>query len=367
VLAEFIGREFRLSPPVQRVLVFNFFNGIKERGIPLYARELEKCFERIGIGHVELACPRWARRLHPGLLNLLFVAFEQIVAPLMALWRGCSVTVYPYNSCSVIDALLGRSVMVVHDLISNERASRGLAAAYIRSTQIIHCALRRPVCAVSEHTLKTLRRLERYAQCPLYLWSNPFYAFEETVARLAGETPPPRAQRILLCSGVGPNKDFVGALQLFQLSADLHEAELRVVGFGADAFLARRRLDRLPASITSRITVLARLSIDELVREYRDCDLVWVHSKKEGFGRPVVEARISGRCVLASNISAFRQLKRLGCVNVYRQENFGELLAHRLVGPAQCHSGPLSAVDLHLQLEGAVATVMRRHFGGNPL
>jgi hypothetical protein len=151
---------------VQRVLVFNFFNGIKERGIPLYARELEKCFERIGIGHVELACPLWARRLHPALLNLMFVAFEQIVAPLVALLRGCAVTVYPYNSCGVIDAVLGRSVMVVHDLIPNERASRGLAAAYIRSTQIIHCALRRPVCAVSEHTLKTLRRLERYARLP---------------------------------------------------------------------------------------------------------------------------------------------------------------------------------------------------------
>jgi hypothetical protein len=315
---------------VQRVLVFNFFNGIKERGIPLYARELEKCFERIGIGHVELACPLWARRLHPALLNLMFVAFEQIVAPLVALLRGCAVTVYPYNSCGVIDAVLGRSVMVVHDLIPNERASRGLAAAYIRSTQIIHCALRRPVCAVSEHTLKTLRRLERYARCPLYLWSNPFYAFEETVARLAGETLPRRAQRVLLCSGT-------------------------------DAFLARRRLERLPASLTSRITVLARLSIDELVREYRDCDLVWVHSKKEGFGRPVVEARISERCVLVSNISAFRQLKRLGCVSVYRQENFGELLAEHLGASRRCQHGALSARDLHRQLEAAVATVMHRY------
>jgi glycosyltransferase involved in cell wall biosynthesis len=364
VLAEFISREFRLSPPVQRVLVFNFFNGIKERGIPLYARELEKCFERIGIGHVELACPRWARRLHPGLLNLMFVAFEQIVAPLVALLRGCAVTVYPYNSCGVIDAVLGRSVIVVHDLIPNERASRGLAAMYIRSTQIIHCALRRPVCAVSEHTLKTLRRLERYARCPLYLWSNPFYAFEETVARLAGETPPPRAQRILLCSGVGPNKDFVGALQLFQLSADRHDAELRVVGFGADAFLARRRLERLPSSLTSRVTVLERISIEDLAREYRDCDLVWVHSKKEGFGRPVVEARISGGRVLASNISAFRQLKRLGCVSVYRQENFGELLAEHLSASRRCQHGALSARDLHRQLEAAVATVIHRYRDG---
>jgi glycosyltransferase involved in cell wall biosynthesis len=345
---------------VPRVLVFNFFNGIKERGIPLYARELQTCFERIGIGHVEIACPRWARRLHPGVLNLLFVVFEQVVAPLMALWRGCRVTVYPYNSCSVIDALLGRSVMVVHDLIPNQRASRGLAAAYIRATQIVHCSLRRPVCAVSENTLKTLRRLDRYARCPLYLWSNPFYAFEAAVARLAGEAPLPRPQRILLCSGLGPNKDFGGALQLFQLSAALHDAELRVVGFGKDAFLARRRLERLPCSLTSRITVLELLSIDELAREYRDCDLVWVHSKKEGFGRPVVEARISGRCVLASNISAFRQLKRLGCTSVYRQESFANLLTDHLGAPLRCQCGPLSAAALHRQLEEAVITVLHR-------
>jgi glycosyltransferase involved in cell wall biosynthesis len=357
---------------LRKILVFNFFNGVKERGIPVYARELEHCFERVGIRYVELACPAWARALPAPLLNVLFVVFEQFVAPVAAFVMGCRATVYPYNSAAIIDALLDRAILVVHDLMPNARTRRGgLAASYIRSTQSVHCALRRPVCAVSEHTLKSLRRLRPYAGCPLYLWSNPFYGFERVVqaARASSErcdsTRRASAQvpRVLLCSGLGSNKDFVGALRLFERSAGRHDAQLRVLGFGSDAFLAMRRLDRCTADLAKRVTVLQRLSIEQVAREYLESDVVWVHSTNEGFGRPIIEARMSGRPVLASDITAFRKLARLGHVSIYRDESFTRKLADLLAQAQRLQHDPISAEFLHQQLESSVMRVMQRHFG----
>jgi glycosyltransferase involved in cell wall biosynthesis len=227
------------------------------------------------------------------------------------------------------------------------------------------------VCAVSEHTLKSLRRLRPYAGCPLYLWSNPFYGFERVVqAELAGGErsaftgrPSASVPRVLLCSGVGPNKDFVGALRLFERSASHHNAQLHVLGFGSDAFLALRRLDRCSADLAGRVTVLQRLSIEQVAREYLESDVVWVHSTNEGFGRPIIEARMSGRPVLASNITAFRKLARLGAVSIYRDESFTRKLDDLLAQARSLQHDPISAEFLHQQLESSVMRVMQRHFG----
>src|SRR5688572_23945652 len=123
---------------MNRVLIFNFFGGVMDRGIPLYAQDIAECMRRIGIEPMELRCPRVLRRLPRMLRNPLFVLFEQVVAPLVRALRGCTLTVYPYNSAGLVDAALGRSVMVIHDLIGNSRGATGLAATYIRWTQATH-------------------------------------------------------------------------------------------------------------------------------------------------------------------------------------------------------------------------------------
>jgi glycosyltransferase involved in cell wall biosynthesis len=348
------------SPEVMtRVLVFNFFCGVMDRGIPLYAQDIAECMRRIGLEPLELRCPRWLRRLPRPLLNAAFVLFEQAGAPLVRALRGCALAVYPYNSAGVIDAALGRSVIVIHDLIGNGRGNGRLAARYIRCTQAVHRGFARPVCAASAHTLAHLRRLPAFRRCALRLWPNPFYALEAALERR--RTAVPRGvqarPRVLLCSGIGPNKDFAGALERFKRSQVLGGVELRIVGFGEDAYLARRRASHLPVAVRERIVVLPRLSLDELVAEYAASDLVWVHSLKEGFGRFVIEGLMSGRPVLASNIGAFRQLKGSG-VYLYRRDHFEEAAARALT--AGLEPRPLIAVD-HAPLEAAVREVVGMH------
>lgn len=340
-----------------RVLVFNFFGEIMDRGIPLYAKDIAECMRRAGMKVVELQCPRWFRVGPRALRNLLFVLFEQIVAPVVRAATRCKVTVYPYNSAGLIDAVVGRSVLVVHDLLSNRRTNNSLAARYIRVTQLVHGRLRRPVCAASEGTLEVLGRLKPFKHCRLHLWTNPFYSFEAELRSCEQRTRRPLHPgdpvRVLLCSGLGRNKDFGGALKLFLRSRVLKRAELRIVGFGRDAGLARRRVQKLPQHVAQRITVLPRLALKELVEEYLLSDFVWVHSRDEGFGRCVVEAQLSERPVVASDIRAFRRLRGPN-VYLYRNERFDAVAAQAIDHPSEgapclsTYHAPLEAAVLHV-------------------
>ena len=169
---------------------------------------------------------------------------------------------------------------MVHDLIPNRR--HNLAARYICVTQTAHRWIGGQVCAASEHTLTHLRRLAAFKRCRLALWSNPFYSFESTIAwRAVSPRDSGGPPRVLLCSGMGRYKDYSGALRLFARSAALRGAELRVMGFGDDASLALRRVQRLPPDVKRRITVLPRLTLKELITEYVACDVVWVHSRRK--------------------------------------------------------------------------------------
>jgi glycosyltransferase involved in cell wall biosynthesis len=345
---------------MKRVLVFNFFAGVIERGIPLYTQNLAECMRRVGFDPVEIRCPAWLSRSPRWVRNVAFVVCEQIVAPILGLTRGCSLAVYPYNSVSIVDSLLGRAVMVVHDLIPNRR--HNLAARYICVAQTVHRWIGGRVCAASEHTLTHLRRLPAFKGCPLALWSNPFYSFESELAWRTVSTPRNDGgpTRVLLCSGMGRYKDYSGALRLFARSAALRNAELRVVGFGGDAELAMRRVRRLPPDVRRRITVLPRLTLTDLITEYVASDVVWVHSKKEGFGRCIVEGRLSGRPVVASDIGAFRKFLPFG-VHLYRRDGFDAAVARALEHGPTLHLRP---VDYHAPLEAAVSHVVWAHARG---
>src|SRR5690606_24097526 len=130
------------------------------------AEDIGICMRRMGYEPIELRCPGWLRGAPRPMRNAAFVLFEQLVAPVVRVLRRCSLTVYAYNSAGIVDALLGRSVLVVHDILAHRRGNRTLSARYVRFTQSVHAALRRPVCAASERTSICLRRMRRFAACP---------------------------------------------------------------------------------------------------------------------------------------------------------------------------------------------------------
>lgn len=344
---------------MKRVLVFNYFAGVMDRGIPAYAQDIATCMRRLEMEIIELRCPSWLRRAPRVLQNVMFVFFEQVVAPAMRLLRRCSLTIYPYNSAGVVDAALGRSVLVIHDLIPNRRSNTRLASRYIRVTQAVHRMLSRPICSASSYTLAQLQRLSAFDSCNLRLWSNPFYSFAAALGNQKPKVSDPSRKplRVLLCSGMGPNKDYAGALKLFRKSKVLAEAELHILGFGDDAALARRRLSRMPASLQNRIRVLPRLSLADVVTEYTAADLIWVHSRKEGFGRCVIEGLLSGQAVIASDIGAFRKLLGTG-VFLYGKNGFDASIARAL---SQRGRAVMTFEHYHAPLEAAVREVIAEY------
>jgi glycosyltransferase involved in cell wall biosynthesis len=68
-------------------------------------------------------------------------------------------------------------------------------------------------------------------------------------------------------------------------------------------------IGRLSSDVTQKLAFhhvqfvnLFDLSLDEIIRQYKECDLVAFPSLNEGFGLPILEAQASGRPLITSNI-----------------------------------------------------------------
>jgi glycosyltransferase involved in cell wall biosynthesis len=110
---------------------------------------------------------------------------------------------------------------------------------------------------------------------------------------------PFRAERPrILQVGTGANKNVKGVAEALRgLDCELH-----IVGhLRADD---RRRLDE--SGVAYRVS--QDLSGEEMLRAYRECDLVVFASTYEGFGLPIIEAQATGRVVVTSALAPMCQV-----------------------------------------------------------
>lgn len=285
-----------------RILIFNFFEGILKRGIPIYADDLSTVLEKWGIECVPIRCPKILKGLPRPLLHILFIAMEQIVVPFAGL--RCDAVIYPYNSIAIAARLHRKSALVVHDFILSRAKNRSVAALYIRVTQNAYALCGGRVIYISRSTERIGKLLGQFPRSATYLFPNSFYKFME----LASKTPRVRGDGVLLCSGWGGNKDLAGALRLYLESGLYRSRPLRILG------LAGRRgvvdgFEQEHPEVAGRIHVMAQVDDMEVVEAYEQAAWVWVHSMAEGYGRSIAEARICGSKVVASNIPPFREQK----------------------------------------------------------
>lgn len=304
----------------RKVLVFNFFSGIFHRGIPLYVDNLCIALEKSGVRAVQFRCPAFLRRRSRRLINLVYVFCEQVVMPIAGL--GFSLSIYPYNSVSVLASIFGRPLMIVHDFIPNRRRNKAFAARYIRGTQAIHDCRGGDVAFIARRSARIARLTQRYRRSTTYLFPNAFFGF----AALRSANPPAREPYVLLCSGWGKNKDLEGALQLYR-DARLYETRpLRILGLQAQTERVAAYCAQHP-ELQGRITVLPRMDDAEVVAAYEQAAWVWVHSLHEGFGRSIAEARLCGCRVVASNIPPFREQRDEAVICYAGQEEFRRAVA----------------------------------------
>jgi glycosyltransferase involved in cell wall biosynthesis len=153
------------------------------------------------------------------------------------------------------------------------------------------------ITVISESTKEELMRLvrirpDRISVIPNYI--DP--CFQPSPAVFDEHCP-----RILFI-GSTPNKN------LYRLIAALKDIPVILDIVGEPDQQQREALEK--AGI--RYEQSSRLSQDELVAKYRDCDLLCFPSTYEGFGLPIVEAQAVGRPVLTSDLSPMREVAGAG-------------------------------------------------------
>jgi hypothetical protein len=305
------------------VLVADFFGTLKARGIPAYVRDLQAIAQPWADVRV-MRAPAGFSRLPAVLQNVLMVLHEQLAVPFAAMMLRPRLIVFPYNSASFLCSLTQRSVCVIHDLIPYRRANRRLSPAYLYllATTSWHAFMGRRFAGPSPHTLRVLRHVRRFSGCELHYLPNCF-------AATAAPSPPceagraerdREAMRVTLISGHSHNKDFTGALWLYDgflraQPAALSRLGLDVVGFGEGADQARRIVSALTESglLLQDVVVHDLLPQPELDRLLRQNEATWAHSKAEGFGRAIVEGRMAGRPVVLSRLAVFRPFRDEWC------------------------------------------------------
>jgi hypothetical protein len=287
------------------ILINDFIGGVLDRGIPLYVRNLIDGLREEGFRVSTVRAPAICRKLPRGLLYLVAVAIEQIALPLIGWWSRADITLYPYNSVSIIDLITRRGRIVVHDL---EQLNRGMSPskAYFLACYRAVKWFNRPVFTISTLSRQRIIASGLFGRGAITILPNTFYAFE----RLLNASPPHREAKtsILLCSGSTANKDIESVV------ADYLPKTLgggyRVSILGLHKAADTQRFAALGTYLQSgQLRVCGQLSDREVAAEYQAHEIVWVHSLREGFGRCVVEGRLAGGRVICTDIPEFAELR----------------------------------------------------------
>ncbi len=307
-----------------RILVNDFIGGALDRGIPLYVRNLVDGLREEGFRVDVVRAPAFCGKLPRGLLYLIAVLVEQMALPVLGWWRRADMTIYPYNSVAVADLLTGRGRIVVHDL---EQLNRPLSFSKLYYLACYRAVKWRNAAVFTISDISRLRLIKSglIGRGPITILPNTFYQFE----RLLLTEPPQRQPAILLCTGSTTNKDLDSLVAEYLPKALARNYRISIFGLHKKSDLeALEPLRSFAAS--GQLRVCGRLSDQQVAREYRSHSLIWVHSLREGFGRCVVEGRLAGGRVVASDIPEFAGL-RDSDVHLYRSADEFLALADRLL------------------------------------
>lgn len=333
------------------VLINDFIGGALDRGIPLYVRNLIEGFREEGVGVSVVRAPAFCRKLPRALFYLIAVVFEQTLVPAIGFCLRADLTIYPYNSVAVIDLLTRRGRIVVHDL---EQLNRPLSFSKLYYLFCYGAVKWRdaPVFTISEISRQRLIRSGLFGGGPVSLLPNTFYAFE----RLVGAEAPARRQAVLLCTGSTANKDLETLVADYLPKALARNYSISVLGLHKPSDMAK--LEPLRRFIASgQLRLCGQLSDRQVAHEYRAHALVWVHSQREGFGRCVVEGRLAGNQVIASDIAEFAELKD-GDVYLYKDSIAFMAMLDRLA-LMEAPAAPYAGYPYRDLLRSAVANSMR--------
>ena len=180
-----------------------------------------------------------------------------------------------------------KTIVTVHDLVSLEN-SHGVKKTIIKllwySLPLNRCKY---ITAISEKTRQDLIAVFPKLSKKTVVIDNPVsndFVFTQKAFNV--KCP------VILQIGTKDNKNLIRLAE----ALDGIDCELRIVGKLKD-----EQIQALKDHSISYINVF-HISDEEMVEQYRNCDMLAFVSTYEGFGVPIIEAQATGRPVITSNI-----------------------------------------------------------------
>lgn len=183
----------------------------------------------------------------------------------------------------------GKKVVVVHDLKSFFNNVEGIKRILKELVFIKVLKDADKIVAISEQTQQELERYN-YQSDVIYDPLSPTFTY---VAKDIDKEKP-----VVLHVGTKANKNLKNTI----LALNGLKCHLRIVGVISDEI--RNSLHDNGVEYST----CANISDEELLDEYRKCDIVNFPSLYEGFGMPIIEGQATGRVVITSNLSPMKDV-----------------------------------------------------------
>ena len=187
----------------------------------------------------------------------------------------------------------GNVVITIHDLgfFTNKKLSLSSISKYFIWIKTLPLAKR--VTFISESSKQEAEKYVKFTNGQASVIPDPFdKAYEYSPKKINGDCP-----RVLHI-GSKPNKNLNNTI----LALEGMNCHFRIVAKISDS--QKEQLDLLKIDYS----VVCNISDDEMLQEYKDCDIVSFPSLYEGFGMPIIEGQSIGRPVVTSNIEPMKSI-----------------------------------------------------------
>lgn len=186
-----------------------------------------------------------------------------------------------------------RTVLTIHDLVSVHRLRGFRKSIFLFFWYWLPIRRSAVVTVISESTKEDLLRHLSVPPSKLRVISNCVSSTFQPTPKKFNTTKP-----VVLQIGTGANKNLERVAEAIQ-GVSCH---LRIIG----------RLNDQHTELLRRFGVehssVSNISDDQVVEEYRRCDILVFASTYEGFGLPIIEAQATGRPVVTSRINPMTEV-----------------------------------------------------------